>query len=145
MSNHQHLTELIVALQNDVQSAIDYIDEWSSLEGSELGQSPVLMNVDNVRLRIPLEITIDHMEQEDTKKDSSQIKPGNISEAHEQLFSRRGLRIGDAQNVIGKGIYAKIGVKEPDIYKESKASGERMLTAGELEISFTPVTKKQPN
>ena len=59
-SSANYLTELILSIQNEVQSALDYISETSSSVGTELGMSPAVMGIENLRVKLPFTVELEH-------------------------------------------------------------------------------------
>lgn len=47
------LTETILSIHHDVQSAIDYISEVAGRESTELGKGPAVMGIEKVRIKLP--------------------------------------------------------------------------------------------
>lgn len=47
------LTEMILFLHNEVQSAVDYIASVASRQGAELGKGSAVMGIENLREKAP--------------------------------------------------------------------------------------------
>jgi hypothetical protein len=52
--NASFLTEAILSIHNEVQSALDYISTVSANEGTELGKSTAFLSIENLRVKIPV-------------------------------------------------------------------------------------------
>ena len=57
--NASYLTEAILSIHNEVQSALDYISDFSSTQGTELGKSTALLSIQNLRVKLPIKISIE--------------------------------------------------------------------------------------
>ena len=146
-----HLTETILTLHHEVQSAIDYIDQVSRHEATELGKSELLMAVDHIKIRLPICFEI---EQNSLHVREIPEKP-SIDDIKKFLATRQGFQIG-ADKPLTVALFNKVRVdlevkeisknKQTPITesaaKEDKptALGSEKVT-GELEITFVPVNR----
>ncbi len=122
MENIIYLTETILTIQNEVQSAIDYNQTTNKINGTEMGQSDTFMTIGKVDLKLPVNLQM------------SSSDPTNITE--DQLISeindRDGLLIKN--NGDGTGIYSKIKLTQ-------LTEGTDSINQGVLEISMVPVSR----
>lgn len=134
-----YLTELILALHHEVQSAVDYIAEVSAREGTELGRGPVAMGVERLRLKVPFRVLL---EQKMRKVAEVPPEPAR-AEIVRNLAARRGFLVdrGEAGKL---GLYSKVRVAlRPAGGAEApppESGGEWHL--GEIEITFAPVGRE---
>lgn len=130
-----HLTEMILAIHHEVQSAIDYISDVASKQSTELGQSSVVMGIDQLRLKLPINIALD---QKDKRIDPP-LESRSVEEIVRKLPLRKGFVIDrGAANKMGLFTKIKVNPLEPP---EGGASDEPDVAPAELEISFKPMKR----
>jgi len=130
-SNH-YLTELILAIHNDIQSAVDYIAESAAQEGTELGKSPAVMNIESLRLRLPIKIDL---EQKQSSAKPIEL-PTTLENLRSSLAARKGFMIDKGQT--GKlALYTKIKIINIDDTQNTDNKG-----LGEIEIQFAPLRRE---
>ena len=135
------LTETILSIHNDVQSAIDYIGEVASRESTELGTSTAIMGIEKLRIKLPF---IFEVEQKDEKVEE---KPPvlDVKTIMNNLSRRKGFLID--KGAPGKrGLYSKIKVLQPKITEAPVKEGEeqaKQQMIGEIEIVFAPLGREQ--
>jgi hypothetical protein len=138
------LTETILSIHNDVQSAIDYISEVASRESTELGMSSAIMGIEKLRIKLPF---IFEMEQKDQKVEE---KPPtlDVNTVRRNLAYRKGFLID--KGAPGKlGLYSKIKVLHTKVTEAPDKKGEaediaKQQMVGEIEIVFAPLGREQP-
>ena len=132
-----YLTELILCIQHEVQSAVDYIAAQASAP-TELGQSGAVMAVESLRVRLPF----------DTEVIKTRAKVVAVTESpplsglHSALAQRKGLML-DIGKPGGMATYLKLKVL-PD--SAAAASTPQPSPAGstaraEIEITFSPIQR----
>lgn len=136
------MTETILSIHHDVQSAIDYISEVASRESTELGKSPAVMGIEKVRIKLPF---IFETEQKEYKVEE---KPAffDIKTIVGNLARRKGFLID--KGAPGKrGLYTKVKVVHPKL-AEIPGPGEeeppKQQLVGEIEIIFAPLGREEP-
>ncbi|MDD5451260.1 MAG: hypothetical protein PHT49_05140 [Desulfovibrionales bacterium] len=135
------LTETILSIHHDVQSAIDYISEVSGRESTELGKSPAVMGIEKVRIRLPI---IFETEQKEHKVDE---KPAvfDIKTIVGNLARRKGFLID--KGAPGKrGLYTKVKLIHPKAAETAGAGEEgppKQQLVGEIEIIFAPLGREE--
>ncbi len=137
MSQEYYLTELILSIQNEIQSAVDYITESSNKEGSELGKSSTVMHIENLRVKLPFRVSLEHK----TKAvDELSEKPVSVLELRERLAQRKGFMIDKGK--AGKmANFTKVRVNGLNNQAESKSEDEVGSALAEIEIYFSPVLR----
>lgn len=133
------LTETILSIHHDVQSAIDYISEVANREPTELGKSSAVMGIEKVRIRLPI---IFETEQKEHKVDE---KPAvfDIKTIVGNLARRKGFLID--KEVLGeRGLYTKVKVIHPKAAETAGAGeeGSKQQLVGEIEIIFAPLGRE---
>jgi hypothetical protein len=131
-SGNHYLTELILAIHNDIQSAVDYIAESAQQEGTELGKSPAVMNIESLRVRLPIKIDLEQ------KQSSARISsiPTTLEKLRSTLAARKGFMIDKGQ--AGKlALFTKIKVISIDNTQSADNKG-----LGEIEIQFAPLRRE---
>jgi hypothetical protein len=135
------LTETILSIHNDVQSAVDYISEVASRESSELGMSTAVMGIEKLRIKLPF---VFEVEQKDEKVEE---KPSvfDVKTIMHNLARRKGFLID--KGAPGKrGLFSKIKVFQPKITEAPVEEGEeqaKQQMIGEIEIVFAPLGREQ--
>jgi hypothetical protein len=140
-SRKQYLTETILSIRNEVQSAMDYIASVAAKEGTELGKSSAVMNIERIRLRIPVRMQA----EEKTRKVG--ITNETLQDFRKNLMDRKGFLTGTGEQ--GKrGLYTKMIVdlispaadkKTPENQNETKSSE---WLEGEIELVFVPLQRE---
>ncbi|PKP58669.1 MAG: hypothetical protein CVT88_06920 [Candidatus Altiarchaeales archaeon HGW-Altiarchaeales-1] len=144
-ANKIGLTETILAIHNEVQSAIDYIDEISSVEPTELGKSSAIMSVERIRIRMPINF--------ETEQKTHEVKPVLERMDHstiiQNIVKRKGFLIEKGRPG-GFGTYTRINVMHPIEQKaELSKEGEKLekeevaKSVGEIEIVFIPMGRRK--
>jgi hypothetical protein len=146
--NAYYLTEAILAIQNEVQSALDYISTVATSEGTELGKSTAMLSVQNLRVKLPIKISL----ESDTKKvqamPTTPLTPQQIRQA---LPKRVGFVI-ERDLPKNFSVVSKVRVafnpQEVAAAVKSPATGEIAEAAtqetpwGEIEITFAPIKRE---
>lgn len=133
-----YLTEMILAIHNEVQSAVDYISEVATQQNTELGQSTALMGIQNIRLKLPFSMELEQKQKAIKAIDTHM----NIDQINKNLALRKGLMIDNGKT--GKmGIYTKIKVfPNPTIGAVlSPENSDQPVQTGEIEIVFAPLNR----
>jgi hypothetical protein len=131
-----YLTETILTIHNEIQSAIDYIKEMAPQAGTELGRSTAIMNIERVRIQLPIRLSVER------RQGKVEELPGSIAEIRRNLATRKGFLIEGGEP--GKrGIFTKVLVNfRPQAVlegttRETPATGKKELE-GEIELIFIP-------
>lgn len=138
-----YLTEAILTIQHELQTALDYIETVVSQEPSELGAALSLLTVDNLRIRIPFILQVEQ-ETHPIPPEKAPFVTGltlskeELARLKKRLLSREGLLVGLEKGQLGK--FAKIRVISPT----PPPAGEAPLGAelvGQIELTFTRVPR----
>jgi hypothetical protein len=130
-STDHYLTELVLAIHNEIQSAVDYIAESAAQEGTELGKSSAVMNIESLRVRLPINIDL---EQKQSSAQNPTI-PQTLEKLRGSLATRKGFMIDKGQT--GKlALFTKVKITATDATQEPSAKG-----MGEIEIQFAPLRR----
>lgn len=131
-----YLTETILTIQNEIQSAIDYIKEMAPQGGTELGRSTAIMNIERVRIQLPIRLSVEQ------RQGKVEEPPGSIAEIRRNLATRKGFLI-DGGEPRKRGIFMKVlvnfhpGTVLEGTTKETTGTGKKELD-GEIELIFIP-------
>jgi hypothetical protein len=132
-----HLTELILSIHNEVQSALDYISEVSLQEGTELGRSTALLGVQTLRIKLPFEVEI----EQKMGKFPPSVKDDRIASIKSNLVMRKGFAI-DVGDLNKRALLTKIKVRalsKAEPVSAAEEDGQPAKTGmAELEITFSP-------
>jgi hypothetical protein len=132
-TEHLFLTELILCIQHEVQSAVDYIAAQAG-EPTELGQSSAVMAVESLRVRLPFDT-----EMMRTRAKATLVREqADLPAMRAALASRKGLML-DIGKPGGMATYLKLKVK-PEAGAPTPAEGAATARA-EIEISFSPIQR----
>lgn len=136
MANESYLTELILTMQNEVQTAVDYIGMAAAQAGTELGKNEAIMQIESLRVKIPFLISLE----------SKNLNVGNAIivtdwttpiELRKMLSVRKGFML----DLNGMGIKANFTKVKVDLNTTQESdSAEKMC--GELEITFSPLQRR---
>ena len=133
-SNDSHLTEMILAIHNEIQSAVDYISEAAAKSGTELGKSSAVMCIENLRVKIPFLIEIE--QKMGAYKEITEIV--DVDDLKKRLSGRKGFMIDKGEK--GKmALYSRVKVLPSLNVKEDNEGGT--YEKGEIEIVFSPVNR----
>ena len=125
METTSRLTELILTVQNDVQSSVDFAEtNLRPVDPEDTTRAGVFMSVGSVDVKLPLLINLE--ENIETINDAQQ----QIN----QITDRQGLLIQDLGD--GTGLFTKIAVNNPS---EMNQTPELI---GEIQINFTPTERQ---
>jgi hypothetical protein len=132
-----HLTELILSIHNEVQSAVDYISEVGQKDGTELGRSTAILGVQNLRIKLPFEVTIEQKVSSFPVEIASD-RPKSIKT---NLRQRKGFTI-DIGETNKRALFTKVKVlslSQPAAAPAADAGAETIQKGlAELEITFSP-------
>lgn len=134
-----YLTETIIGIHNDVQSAVDYISDVAARKGTELGKSSALMGIERIRLKLPIRV----MAETQKKKVVELPDKMTVQEIQQNLAKRRGFLIDRGEP--GKlGLYTKMRVvTSPETVTEEGEEGEKEIwETGEIELTFVPIKRE---
>ena len=125
------LTELILCIQHEVQSAVDYIAAQAGVP-TELGQSSAVMAVETLRVRLPF----------DTEVIQTRAKASPAKESADLLAQRKGLML-DIGKPGGMATFLKLKVRPDSSAAQTAAlAGTGGATArAEIEITFSPIQR----
>jgi hypothetical protein len=142
--NASFLTEAILSIHNEVQSALDYISTVSANEGTELGKSTALLSIENLRIKIPVKFSLETGKKKLAAPTTRLLTANEIQAA---LPKRTGFVI---ERDIPKNfsVYSKVRVafKPQDITTakpiETTEVAESSEAWGEIEITFAPIKRQ---
>jgi len=133
------LTELILCIQHEVQSAVDYIAAQAA-EPSELGASSAVMAVETLRVRLPFDTEVMRTRAK-APAAAAATAAGlpDIGALRTALAQRKGLAL-DIGKPGGLATYLKLRVRP------APAAGDGVAASGtaaraEIEISFAPTQR----
>ena len=143
--NASYLTEAILAIHNEVQSALDYISTVATAEGTDLGKSTALLSIENLRVKVPIKISIEAGKK---KLEAPSTEPLTLEQVRQALVKRVGFVI-ERDLPKNFSIYSKIKVAfNPQEAPAAKApaTGETAASQeeagwGEIEITFAPIKR----
>lgn len=156
-TNTSYLTEIILTIHNEVQSALDYIDTTAVKEGTALGKSTAILSIQNLRIKVPMKfnLEIDPINNETSPNTTDGNDTVTISE-EDLKVSRFYSRIMKEQlgftivDEAGRPVStSSIGVSlEPQINTPPNASNDSNVETkkeawGEIEITFSPLKRQQ--
>jgi hypothetical protein len=139
-----YLTEAILAIHNEVQSALDYISTVATTDGTELGKSTALLSIENLRVKVPIKISIETGKKKLEPLPKRALTPEEIRRA---LPKRTGFVI-ERDLPKNFSVYSKVRVAfNPQEAAATKAptseTAEPTAEAGwgEIEITFAPIKR----
>ena len=144
--NASYLTEAILAIHNEVQSALDYISTVAATESTDLGKSTAMLSIENLRVKVPIKISIESEKKKLAPLPTTPLTPEQIRQA---LPKRTGFVIERDLpknfSVISK-VRVAFNPQEAAATAASKAdTGETPSTSdegwGEIEITFAPIKR----
>jgi hypothetical protein len=158
-----YLTEIILSIHNEVQSALDYISTVVTEEGTdigkEVGNSTAILSIQNLRVKVPVKFNLE------TGPEENQETPTNIDNTTiprtKQMYSealtvntpltldktRSAAALVDRSGLVIGQTYSKIGVVlESNDTQTSTPAGSGVEAKkdawGEIEITFTPLKRQ---
>lgn len=140
--NAYFLTEAILSIHNEVQSALDYISTVATQEGTELGKSTALLSIENLRVKVPVKFSLETGKK---KLEAPATRSLTVEEARTALTKRTGFVLERDQpknfSVFSK---VKIAFKPDDIPTPTTAAAteEKQEAWGEIEITFSPIKRQ---
>jgi len=161
-----YLTEIVLTLHNEVQSALDYIDTVAAQEGTALGKSTAILSIQNLRIKVPikfnLEITEQPAETENTPDESETNRtltrrglvlqtaelskiPVLASNMEQRSSLLSPIQTAELSKIV---LDSKIGVTLASAEDQSSASTgnnveHKQEVWGEIEITFAPLKREQ--
>ena len=144
--NASYLTEAILAIHNEVQSALDYISTVATTEGTDLGKSTAMLSIENLRVKVPIKISIESEKKKLAPLPTTPLTPEQIRQA---LPKRTGFVIERDLpknfSVISK-VRVAFNPQEAAATATSKNNtNETAATSdegwGEIEITFAPIKR----
>ncbi|MGE5554670.1 MAG: hypothetical protein ACM3UY_00185 [Methanocella sp.] len=145
--NASYLTEAILAIHNEVQSALDYISTTASVQGTDLGKSTALLSIQNLRIKLPIRISLEAGKKKLSPLPTEPLTPQQISQA---LPKRVGFVI-ERDLPKNFSIYSKVRVAfnpQEEVAAEKASTSEPTATLtqeagwGEIEITFSPIKRE---
>lgn len=143
--NASYLTEAILAIHNEVQSALDYISTVATTEGTDLGKSTALLSIENLRVKIPIKISI---ESDKKKLPALPTTPLTLEQIRQALPKRTGFVI---ERDLPKNFSVVSKVRVAFNPQEAAATAAKASTTetastsdegwGEIEITFAPIKR----
>jgi hypothetical protein len=146
--NAAYLTEAILAIHNEVQSALDYISTKATTDGTELGKSTAILSIQNLRVKLPIKISIENTKKKLEPLPTRALTPKEIEQA---LPKRVGFVIERDLpknfSVVSKIRVAFTPQEAAATATKAPATGETAQTSeeagwGEIEISFAPIKRE---
>lgn len=146
IKKESYLTETILSVYNDVQSAIDFIDEVAYKQGTELGKGRAAVGIEKLRIKMPVAFEIEQ------KRSKVKMLPeeGDRNTILGNLVRRKGFLtdIGEPGKI---GLHTKIKVLPPQEKKEELMSerpkaeqpAQPASPLGEIEIIFVPMSRNR--
>ncbi|MDR2203549.1 MAG: hypothetical protein LBE76_04515 [Nitrososphaerota archaeon] len=138
-----YLTETILTIHNEVQSALDRINTTALSKGTELGKSTTSLSVQNLRVKVPLKLSL---EVSEVPKSSSTTP---ITAKNIVGLNRKGLVI-NTQNQLQNVTKLKVALTSATTLT-TKTANTTTKTAntetpkeawGEIEITFSPIKRQ---
>ena len=138
-----YLTETILTIQHELQTALDYIETVVSQEPSQVGAAPSLVTVDNLRVRIPFFLKVEQETRPIPTEEPSRVtrltlSKEDLTQLKERLLSRTGLLVGLEPNRLGR--FAKIRVVSPTPPPGEVPSEAELV--GQIELTFVRVPRE---
>jgi hypothetical protein len=151
-----YLTETILSIHNEVQSALDYISTIAAEKGTDLGKSTALLSIQNLRVKVPIKFNLEITEHPaETDLNTSVTKIG----VTDLLRVRRGLVLQTAEFNEPVVLASKTEFNEPIVLaskigvtlastenKTADSTGSnvehKQEAWGEIEITFTPLKRE---
>jgi hypothetical protein len=133
-NNATYLTETILTIHNEVQSALDRINTTGITKGTELGKNDVVLSVQNLRVKVPLKFTLEINQVQASAPNSSALTTAQL------LGLVRKGTVLRKQN--GVQSLAKLSVKLASEEKQTDSTPETQEMWGELEIMFSPIKRQ---
>jgi hypothetical protein len=133
------LTELILCIQHEVQSAVDYIAAQAA-EPSELGASSAVMAVETLRVRLPFDTEV--LRTRAKAPPAAPATPAALADSgalRTALAQRKGLAL-DIGKPGGLATYLKLKVRPVPASAAGVDAGVATARA-EIEISFAPLQR----
>jgi hypothetical protein len=156
-SGTSYLTDAILTIHNEIQSALDYIENQATEEGTDLGKSAAMLSIQNLRVKIPVKIDIETKEiavENDADNENEtdplaryrrKIECLSTKLRRETLLAQRaglvfGLTESDSNTFITRKI--KVVLAPIDTQQETDSDKETPKDMwGEIEITFSPVKR----
>ena len=150
--NASYLTEAILSIHNEIQSALDYITSVASTEGTDLGKSTALLSIEHLRVKLPIKISI---EADKRKLAPLPTTPLTETQIRKALTTRTGFVI-ERDLPKNFSITSKVRVafnpqeeaaaitKTPTTATDASGAQTKQAAEagwGEIEISFAPIKR----
>jgi hypothetical protein len=136
-----YLTETILSIHHEVQSAMDYIASVAAKEGTELGKSSAVMNIERIRLKVPIRIRA----EEKTRKVGTTTE--TLQDFRRNLMDRKGF-LTDTGEQGKRGLYTKMivdfippGADKKNTENQNDTGSSEWLE-GEIELVFVPLQRE---
>lgn len=140
-----YLTETILSIHNEIQSALDYISSVASKEVTELGQSSAIVNIERLRIKIPLKISLELGKK---KLPAPPTEPLSIVDIRKNLAKRTGFVLErDLPKKFSTYSKVKVNLRPAETAAtRAPAAGEAKEPTeefgwGEIEITFVPLKR----
>ena len=137
MANQNYLTEFILSLHNEVQSAVDFISTVADKERTELGKSDAVMQIETLRIKLPFSIEIESKTKSIATLNKAIAAADTPAKLRNLLASRRGFLV-DIGNAGKMGSFTKVKVAT----QPNQAGDSPETLRGEMEIVFSPLSRK---
>jgi hypothetical protein len=133
-NNATYLTETILTIHNEVQSALDRINTTGITKGTELGKNDVVLSVQNLRVKVPLKFNLEINQIKTSASDSSALTKAQLTG-----LVRKGTVLSKQNGVQS---LAKLSVNLATEEKTSDSAVETREAWGEIEIMFSPIKRQ---
>jgi hypothetical protein len=151
--NASYLTEAILSIHNEVQSALDYISTVANTEGTELGKSTALLSIENLRVKVPLKFNLETEKTkiEPAKPTTTATRILTTNDVRTALTKRTGFVLErDVSKNLNLSSKIKIAFKPEDIPTTTTTKTPTTTTTteaqkeawGEIEITFAPIKRQ---
>ncbi|MCL2625677.1 MAG: hypothetical protein FWD46_02525 [Cystobacterineae bacterium] len=137
MASVNYLTEMILSIQNEVQTAVDYIGLASAQAGTELGKNEAILQIESLRVKLPFRI---ELESKNLKVTSKTVVPelATTTQLRNMLSTRQGFML----DLGGTGVQASFTKVKVDLLQPAQTNDNTESMRGEIEIVFSPLLRK---
>jgi len=148
MANQSYLTEFILSIHHEVQSAVDFIASVAQKEGTELGRSEALMHIETLRIKLPFNMELENVTQKMPETETQRVAtpPNEPEQVATPVNEFQRIDINELQRVprvkseflqtamleneplrVNEPLQAATFAKEPEPLKEATATEIRSL------------------
>jgi len=135
-----YLTETILIIHNEVQSALDRINTTGIAKGTELGKNDALLSIQNLRVKVPLKFNIEINQKQTSASNSRALttalpglaRTGIVLSKQNQMQSVAKLSVKLASDATTASTNATT----------TGSNEETQEVWGEIEITFSPIKRQ---